>query len=215
MQGFIETQGITGPAGTIELACALPGSQARALAIICHPHPLFGGSMGNKVVTTTERSLRELGAATVRFNFRGVGRSEGSFDQGIGESEDLQAVYQYARQYFAALPLWLAGFSFGSYVAARQANTVAAARLISIAPPVERWDFAAFAAPKMPWLVLQGEADEVVSAEAVYRFVASQTPVPELVRFPETSHFFHGKLLELRAALQNYLSPQAGYDRVD
>lgn len=209
MQGFIETTQIAGPAGVIELACALPAEPPRALAIICHPHPLFGGSMGNKVVTTTERSLRELGAATLRFNFRGVGKSEGRFDQGSGESEDLTAVYNHARRYFAELPLWLAGFSFGSYVAARSANALGAEHLISIAPPVESWDFSAFAAPKMSWLVLQGEADEVVSAEAVYAFVARQSPAPHLQRFPDTSHFFHGKLIELREALQQYFSSLA------
>lgn len=208
MPGFVETTQIAGPAGVIELACALPSIEPRALAIICHPHPLFGGAMGNKVVTTTERCLRELGAATLRFNFRGVGKSAGSFDHGIGESDDLSAVYQHARQYFAELPFWLAGFSFGSYVAARCANALGAAQLVSIAPPVESWDFSAFAAPSMPWLVLQGEADEVVSAEAVYAFVARQTPAPQLQRFPETSHFFHGKLLELRAGLQQYFSTQ-------
>ena len=205
MPGFVESTEIIGPAGVIELAAALPATEVRALAIICHPHPLFGGSMSNKVVTTTERALRELGAATLRFNFRGVGKSAGSFDQGIGESADLTAVYQHARKFFPEQAFWLAGFSFGSYVATRSANALGANQLISIAPPVESWDFSAIEAPRMPWLVLQGEADEVVSAEAVYRFVERQTPPPALVRFPETSHFFHGKLLELRDALQNYL----------
>ena len=208
MLGCVESKQISGPAGVIELAAALPQTDVRALAIICHPHPLFGGSMGNKVVTTTERCLRELGAATLRFNFRGVGKSEGSFEHGIGESDDLAAVYQHARTFFPDQPFWLAGFSFGSYVAARSASALGADQLISIAPPVESWDFSAFAAPNMPWLVLQGEADEVVSAEAVYRFVERQTTPPTLVRFPETSHFFHGKLLELRAAIEQYMGNQ-------
>ena len=198
---------IPGPAGNLEVACAVPTDSANAgLAIICHPHPLFGGAMGNKVVTTLERFFRERGLATLRFNFRGVGASEGVFDDGIGESDDLHAVAKVARHYFPDAPLWLAGFSFGSFVAARMANVLGAVQLLSIAPPVGKWDFAAFDAPRMPWTIVQGELDEIVEPRAVYDFAASTQPNPTLIRIPDATHFFHGKLLELRTALTEHFS---------
>ena len=202
MTDFVAVKSISGPAGNLEVACALPANSAVAgFAIICHPHPLFGGAMGNKVVTTLERFFRERGLATVRFNFRGVGVSEGAFDNGIGESEDLQAVTYFARQYFPVAEFMLAGFSFGSYVAARMANTLDAAQLLSIAPPVGKWDFALIDAPRMPWTIVQGELDEIVEPSAVYDFVAKFRPAPTLIRIPDATHFFHGKLLELRTVL--------------
>jgi uncharacterized protein len=208
MTEFIATKAIPGPSGTLELACALPNSEPSHLALICHPHPLFGGSMGNKVVTTLERCFRDQGAATVRFNFRGVGQSSGIFDQGLGESDDLQAVYAFSREFLPNLPLVLAGFSFGSFVAARMANALQTAQLISIAPPVQSWDFQTIDAPHMPWLVVQGEQDEVVAPEAVYRFAAAQKPAPTLQRLPDATHFFHGKLLELRSVVTEWQQAQ-------
>jgi uncharacterized protein len=210
MTEFLATKAIPGPSGTLELACALPATEPYQLALICHPHPLFGGSMGNKVVTTLERCFRDQGAATVRFNFRGVGQSAGVFDQGLGESDDLQAVFSFAREIFPSLPLVLAGFSFGSFVATRMANQLQATELISIAPPVQSWDFETIHAPQMPWLVVQGEQDEVVAPDAVYRFVAAQKPAPTLLRLPEATHFFHGKLLELRALVTDWQQAQRG-----
>ena len=202
MTDFVAVKSISGPAGNLEVACALPANSAIAgFAVICHPHPLFGGAMGNKVVTTLERFFRERGLATVRFNFRGVGASEGAFDNGIGESDDLQAVTYFARQYFPVAEFMLAGFSFGSYVAARMANTLDAAQLLSIAPPVGKWDFALIDAPRMPWTIVQGELDEIVEPGAVYDFAAKFRPAPTLIRIPDATHFFHGKLLELRTVL--------------
>ena len=202
MTDFVAVKSISGPAGNLEVACALPANSAVAgFAVICHPHPLFGGAMGNKVVTTLERFFRERGLATVRFNFRGVGASEGAFDNGIGESDDLQAVTYFARQYFPVAEFMLAGFSFGSYVAARMANTLDATQLLSIAPPVGKWDFALIDAPRMPWTIVQGELDEIVEPGAVYDFVAKFRPAPTLIRIPDATHFFHGKLLELRTVL--------------
>ena len=205
---FAAIKSINGPAGNLELACARPAvEQISGFAIICHPHPLFGGAMGNKVVTTLERFFRERGFATVRFNFRGVGASEGVFDDGIGESDDLAAVAQFARHYFPDAPLMLAGFSFGSYVAARMANALHAAQLISIAPAVGKWDFAAFDTPLMPWTIVQGELDEIVEPQSVYDFAAKVQPAPTLIRIPDATHFFHGKLLELRTVLAEHFYP--------
>lgn len=201
---------LQGAAGALELACATPDpALARAgVAVICHPHPLLGGggSMNNKVVTTLERSLLDLGLATVRFNFRGVGRSEGVHDRGVGETDDLIRIARWAREQRPGDALWLAGFSFGSYVAMRGAAALDPAQMILVAPPAGRWDFGGIAAPRCPWLIVQGEADEVVDPSAVYAWAAALEPAPTVVRLPDTGHFFHRRLIELREALKAQLA---------
>ena len=198
---------IAGPAGRIEAALDLPEADAVAqpvLAIVCHPLPTEGGSMHNKVVTMAARALRECGVATLRFNFRGVGQSEGEFDDGRGELDDLRTVAAWARAQHPDKALWLAGFSFGAWVSLRAAAELRAAALVSIAPPVGRsWDFGDVAVPDIPWLVIQGEADEIVDAQAVYAWLADQPRQPQLVKMPDTSHFFHRKLMDLRGAVKN------------
>jgi alpha/beta superfamily hydrolase len=198
---------LPGAAGAIELACALPeaGAARNGVAIIAHPHPLQGGTMHNKVVTILERALLELGLATVRFNFRGVGQSEGVHDNGIGETDDLVAIAAWLREARAGDTQWLAGFSFGSYVTLRAASRVRPAQLILVAPPVGRWDFSEVAAPTCPWLIVQGEEDEVVDAKAVFAWAAALQPPPQVVRMPQTGHFFHRRLMDLRGALKNAL----------
>jgi alpha/beta superfamily hydrolase len=202
---------LPGPAGRLELAVDLPEAEAprRALvAIVCHPLPTEGGTMHNKVVTMAARALRELGAATVRFNFRGAGDSDGHFDEGRGELDDLRAVAAWVRAQRPRDALWLAGFSFGAFVAYRAAAELRAGLLLSIAPPVGRgWDFAGTAHPNCPWLVIQGEADEIVPAQAVQAWAEAQTPPPELVLMPEASHFFHRKLMDLRGAIKSGVRP--------
>jgi uncharacterized protein len=196
-----------GPAGVIETATepaeVEPGGSSQGIAVICHPHPLHGGTMHNKVVTIIERSLRELGLDTVRFNFRGIGKSEGAFDEGEGESDDLAAVVAWARKVRPGAALWLAGFSFGSYVALRNAKRLDADALITIAPPVGRWDFDAIELPDCPWLVVQGEEDEVVDPQVVFDWIEQLKEPPQLMRMPETSHFFHRRLMDLRGAIKN------------
>lgn len=198
---------LPGPAGALEVAVDLPRTEdARPVtAVVCHPLSTDGGTLNNKVVTTTARSLRELGATTVRFNFRGVGHSVGEFDQGVGELDDLRAVVAWIREQRPHDALWLAGFSFGSYVSLRGAKELGADAVISIAPPVEGrgWDFGPIALPEVPWLVVMGDADEIVDPQAVYAWHAALPDPPVLVRLPETSHFFHGKLIELREAIQH------------
>jgi len=197
---------LAGPAGKLEVGTDVPQETParRGTAVICHPHPLHGGTMHNKVVTMIERALRESGLATVRFNFRGVGKSEGAFDEGRGEGDDLAAVVEWVR---AARPddaVWLAGFSFGSFVSLANAVRLDAAALVSVAPPVERsYDFDAIELPTCPWLVIQGEEDEVVDAEKVFAWLASIDREPTIIRMPETSHFFHRRLLDLRGAIKN------------
>ncbi len=196
---------IHGPAGRIEAALDHPDAEPRPLlAIVCHPLPTEGGSMHNKVVTMTARALRECGATTLRFNFRGVGQSEGDFDDGAGELDDLLAVAAWAKAQHPDKVLWLAGFSFGAWVSLRAADRLQAQLLLSIAPPVGRsWSFDDISLPSCPWLVIQGEDDEVVDAQQVHAWVESLPMPPKLVRMPGAGHFFHRKLIDLRGAVKN------------
>lgn len=207
-----ETLSLPGPAGAIELiAEPADGIARRATAIICHPLPTEGGTMHNKVVTMAARALRESGIGTVRFNFRGTGASEGVFDEGRGEQDDLRAVAAWVRQQRPAHSLWLAGFSFGAYVSLAAAAELQPGMLVSIAPPAGRnWDFDAIDLPDCPWLVVQGDADEVVDPEAVYAWLdglEGLRTAPEVVRMPDTSHFFHRRLMDLRGAIKNGIRP--------
>jgi uncharacterized protein len=207
---------LPGPVGAIELAVTLPEADvARAgVVVIAHPNPLQGGTMHNKVVTITERALLELGFASVRFNFRGVGQSEGPHDHGVGESDDLVAIADWLRAQRPGDTLWLAGFSFGAYVTLRAAPRVEPAQVILIAPPVGRWDFGEIAAPACPWLIVQGEDDEVVDPSAVFAWAQTLQPPPHLIRMPETGHFFHRRLMDLRGALKNALAANLPPERV-
>jgi uncharacterized protein len=195
---------IPGPTGNLEALVEPPQlPQGNIVAIICHPHPLHGGTMNNKVVTTLVRACQGLGAVAVRFNFRGVGASEGVYDQAVGEQDDLKAVMNWAKKVFPGCRLWLGGFSFGSYVATRVASETSIDRLIAIAAPVHHFDFQSILAIQCHWLVVQGEADEVVPAEEVFAWLATRAESPQLIRMPGVSHFFHGKLIELREAIIN------------
>lgn len=189
---------VDGPAGVLEAEAAEGCDPAAPYALVCHPHPLFGGTMDNKVVTTTARALQGTGMATLRFNFRGVGASVGAYDSGTGETEDARAVAQWGAARWPGRPLMLAGFSFGAWVALRLAQSLQPVRLLTIAPPIGRFDFTGLAAPACPWLILQGEADEVVDAGAVRAWAATQPAQVRLELLPGVGHFFHGRLTELR-----------------
>ncbi|HBK45703.1 MAG TPA: alpha/beta hydrolase [Xanthomonadaceae bacterium] len=196
---------LDGPAGPLEAAVDLPESEVAPrpiTAIVCHPLSTEGGTMHNKVVTMVARALRELGIAVVRFNFRSVGASAGSFDHGDGEREDLRAVAAWVREQRPHDTLWLAGFSFGAYVSLRMAGELQPQVLISIAPPAGRWDFDGVQPPAQ-WLLVQGDADEIVDPQAVYDWLETLDAQPQLVRMPDTSHFFHRKLIDLRGAIQH------------
>ncbi len=196
---------IRGPAGAIECASDVPesGEERPATIIICHPHPLHGGTMRNKVVTILERSMRELGLRTVRFNFRGAGESEGEHDDGYGETDDLFAVAEWVRRTRPDDALWLGGFSFGAYVALRAALNLKLGQLISIAPAVGRYPFESLHHPECPWLVIQGDEDELINIDAVRNWVNSLDPPPDLVVMKEADHFFHRRLMDLRGLLKN------------
>ena len=193
---------ISGPAGALEaIAHEAEGVAQPLYGIVCHPHPLFGGSMDNKVVYTVARALQTSGIATLRFNFRGVGASAGTYDEGAGETQDAAAVADFGAARWPNRRLILAGFSFGAFVALRLALARSAARLITVAPPVGRFDFSELHAPACPWLVVQGDADDVVDPSAVIAWVTRQNPAPELRVVPGVGHFFHGHLAELRDAV--------------
>ena len=196
---------IAGPAGALEVAVDLPEPHtARAgVAVFCHPHPPDGGTMHNKVVTMAARALTESGLAVVRFNFRGVGLSEGAYDNGRGEVLDLMAVAAWSQQARPDEAFWLGGFSFGAWVALLGARQLPVRQVVSIAPPVGMRDFSGVLPPPCPWLLIQGEQDEIVAPGAVFDWAARQQPAPTVVRMPETGHFFHRRLLDLRGAIKN------------
>jgi alpha/beta superfamily hydrolase len=196
---------IPGPTGEIEALVELPGeADANGFGVACHPHPLHGGTMDNKVVHTLCRTFNELGRAAVRFNFRGAGASEGTYGEGVGEIDDALAVVAWARDQFGG-DAWLAGFSFGAAVALHAAAREAPARLITVAPPVGRLPVATETQPDCPWLVVQGGDDELVEADAVVAWVNELAPGPELLLLPGVDHFFHGKLTVLREQLLDWL----------
>jgi uncharacterized protein len=191
---------IAGQAGALEAIVEDPGGQGPSYGVICHPHPLYGGTMDNKVVTTVARALQETGIPTLRFNFRGVGASAGEFDQGVGETADADAVAAWGAERWAGRSLVIAGFSFGGYVALRLAQQRLPRCLITIAPAVQGFA-ASTAVPRCPWLVVQGDADELVDPSGVIDWVNTLDPKPRLLVLPGVGHFFHGRLRELRDAV--------------
>ena len=182
--------------------------------MVCHPHPLYGGSMDNKVVHTIFRGFRDSGLQGLRFNFRGVGLSEGEYSEGLGEQQDLAAVVDWCATATEASAWTLAGFSFGSYVAAaavstlRQSALPACQRLVLVAPPVHHFDFAEIARFPCPVDVIQGTADEVVPLQEVTRWVDQRNDSGDDVSLhllEGVSHFFHGALPELKETVLSVL----------
>jgi alpha/beta superfamily hydrolase len=162
--------------------------------------------MLNKVVHTLARAANSLGAPAVRFNFRGVGASDGTHAGGPGEVADTLAVADWARERYPGAELWLGGFSFGSMIACRAALSAEPARLVSVAPPAP--GIASFmdgAQPDCPWLIVQGDADEVCNCDAVIEWVNALAPGPELLVLPGVGHYFHGRLTVLREAVESFL----------
>ena len=203
---------IEGPAGVLEALLedpqlSSPSGPPAGFAVVCHPHSLHGGSMHNKVVHTVARACQERAMPTLRFNFRGVGTSSGSYDEGRGETLDTLAVVAAGRARWPRAPLTLAGFSFGGMVSLLAAAAAAPARLISIAPAVTGAEFVSMARPDCPWLIVQGGADEIVDCAEVQAFAARFQPPPQLLVLPGAGHFFHGRLSELRDAAFAFLAP--------
>lgn len=200
---------LNGLAGPIEAVLTVPEQvTTQYVAFLGHPHSLQGGTMNNKVVTTMARVFKELGIPSLRFNFRGVGQSAGVYDNGVGESEDMLELVRVWRTEQSQLKLIFAGFSFGSYVAYRAASQSQSSILITIAPPVHHYDYKEFAPSPSPWLIVQGDADEVVPSSLVKDFAHHSIPELKVIEFADTGHFFHGKLLDLKAKLIEYLQDQ-------
>ncbi len=194
---------INGPAGNIEAVHSKPTSpEIPYIGIVCHPHPLHEGTMNNKVVHTLVKVFRDLGMNAIRFNFRGVGNSAGSFDNGIGETEDVLAVIDWALQNSPGHQICLAGFSFGAYVSLRAATQRSVKLLISVAPPVTYPEINNLT-PSCPWIIVHGENDELFPIQIVIDWVATLTAKPEFISITGASHFFHGKLIELRDLVSN------------
>ena len=196
---------LTGKAGDIETLISLPVTltDSSPIVVISHPHPLYGGSMTNKVVHILAKSFSELGAITVRFNFRGVGKSKGEHDHGMGEAEDLQLLVSELRKWRPQAPAWLAGFSFGAYVTTRAQEAIKAEKLLLVAPPVSMYPFDEIAEINIPWIVIQGGQDEVIDAKVVKTWVSERPNQPQLIWMEDASHFFHGKLNDVKESLLN------------
>ena len=201
---------IAGPVGQIE-ALYLDNEQPIGIALICHPNPVQGGTMLNKVVSTLQRTARDAGYVTLRFNYRGVGQSAGSHDMGAGEVADAEAVAAWLREQHPQLPLVLMGFSFGGFVATSLAGRLEGAgvtlqHLFMIAPAVMRLT-AEFPLPqRCPITVVQPDADEVVAPQLVYEWSDTLSRPHELLKVAECGHFFHGKLTDLKDLLLPRLS---------
>jgi uncharacterized protein len=200
---------LPGPAGQIETLLELPGAGLpRGVAVICHPHPLFGGTLQNKVVYTLARAALALQFAALRFNFRGVGQSTGVHDGGNGETGDALAVVARARQQWPDLPLLLAGFSFGGAVAIRAAAAINPALLVTVAPAVDRVELSGLSAIRCPWLFVIGEADDEVDPARVRQWAALHAPAALIVGLPGVGHYFHGVLSQLQAAVVDFALQQ-------
>ncbi len=203
---------INGPEGQLQLIHTIinnvkNSSDINTTAIICHPHPLYGGSMSNKVVHIINKAFNNAGLNTIRFNFRGVEKSQGQFANGVGEVDDLLAVFNWLREQTDTNRIYLAGFSFGSFIAAqlasREQTPIKIEKLLLVAPPVSMYDFATVKI-NIPCLVIQGGKDTVVDPEQVKQWVNRQGNNIELEWNDEAEHFFHGKLNFIRDAVTNH-----------
>jgi len=202
-----------GSAGMLEGLLNNPPDEPQAIAVVCHPHPLQHGAMTNKVTYILARAFNDLGAVSLRFNFRGVGKSAGSFDNGIGETGDALAAMDWLSNEYPGLPLWVGGFSFGAYIALRAQSERSVKRLVTVAPAVEHFDTVPIELPVCPWLLIQGDADEVVSSQAVLEWTNKLPHPPSLAVLKGAGHFFHGRLNELRQTVVGYFSGGIGLSR--
>lgn len=197
---------LDGPAGKLEALLEVPQDTVVAGgAVVCHPHPLHGGTMQNKVAHTLARSFTGQKFVALRFNFRGVGESAGEFDEGKGELDDVFTAMDWISTNYPDLPLWLAGFSFGAAMAVHAAAARRPAGLVCIAPAVSRSARNLASQPDCPWLILQGDRDELVSVDETIAWVNELNPGPELQILEGAEHFFHGKLISLREAVESFI----------
>ena len=201
---------IAGPVGQLE-ALYLDCAEPKGLALLCHPNPVQGGTMMNKVVSTLQRTARDAGLITLRFNYRGTGASEGSHDMGTGEVDDAFAAARWLRARHPDLPITLFGFSFGGFVAASLGGRLEAQgekleRVFMIAPAVMRLRDEDALPHNCPLTVIQPETDEVIDPQLVYNWSNDLSRPHELLKVAECGHFFHGKLTDLKDLLLPRLS---------
>lgn len=195
-----ETRGtVEGPAGALEVVVETPAAAAYSAAVICHPHPRYGGTLDNKVVFTLARAARNAGLAAVRFNFRGVGASAGVYDDGPGELDDCRAVLDWAATHAPVEGPVVAGFSFGAAIALRAASEIAMRGLATVALPVDYFD--ELPRPSCSWLAVHGDADDVADCGTAKHRLEELDPPPEIQILAGAGHFFHGRLSDLRAAV--------------
>jgi len=198
---------IPGPVGLLEALLEEPkGAAPRAAAVFAHPLPTKGGTMHTKMVFQGARGLVRAGCAVLRFNFRGVGRSPGEFDQGRGEQDDFRAAVDFVAARYPGAEIWAAGASFGSYVALEAgARDERVCALIAVAPPVNRYDFAAAKRSAKPTFIVHGEEDEIIPLKAVREFYAQLQEPKELVVIDRANHLFEGQAGEVGDALEELL----------
>lgn len=202
----IEKLFFDGPMGRLEAILEIPAASAPVgAAVVLHPHPQHGGTMHNKVAYTLARAFVQEGFVALRFNFRGTEGSDGDYDEGVGELQDALAAIDWLRERYPGLPFWLGGFSFGGAIAIRAAATVPVDGLISAAPAVYRFADGLQQQPGGPWLIVQGDEDELVPVDDTVDWVNGLEPGPELLVLSGAEHFFHGRLVELRENVVDFL----------
>lgn len=200
---------IEGPVGRLEAILDAPRNEpVSGSAVVCHPHPQHGGTMHNKVAHTLARAFLRLGFQVLRFNFRGTEASDGVYDEGVGELDDALAAIDWMGARQAPGPMWLAGFSFGAAIAVRAAATTEIDGLVSVAPAAYRFAGGMKAQPRCPWLIVQGDEDELVAVEETIEWMNGLEPGPELLVLPGAEHFFHGRLVELRDAVMGFVADE-------
>ncbi|HKW88364.1 MAG TPA: alpha/beta fold hydrolase [Candidatus Acidoferrales bacterium] len=206
-ESFHRTFFLNGPAGRLEaMLWTAPPEEASRVAVVCHPHPLFGGTMHNKVVFQVAKTLHQHGVPVLRFNFRGAGLSEGIHDKGRGETGDVLAALDYLSQEFPSKPIFLAGFSFGSYVGLRVGcEDSRVTELVGLGIPVNDSDLSFLTACEKPKLFLQGGWDQYGSREGVEALFAKMPEPKKLVFIEGGDHFFAGKLPLMGRALAEWL----------
>jgi uncharacterized protein len=198
---------ITGPAGPLEVLLEQPAGEVRAGVVFAHPLPTHGGTMHTKAVFQGTKALARIGCAVLRFNFRGVGRSAGAWDEGRGECDDFKAAVDFMNAQYPGTELWAAGFSFGAYVALTEgARDDRICALIGIAPPVNRYDFEAVKKSAKPKFIIHGEADELIPLKQVREFYAQLADPKELVEIDRANHLFDGQVGEVGDALEELLA---------
>jgi uncharacterized protein len=204
----IERLNLAGPVGSLEALLEWNAGWApRLLSLVCHPHPLYGGTMHNKVVFRAAKAALNAGVPALRFNFRGVGQSQGKYALGIGEREDARAALGYLVHRFPGVPVCMMGFSFGSVVALAVGGEDARVNsLVGMALPVDSSDFSFLAGVRKPKLIVQGAMDEFGSRENVQALFASLEEPKHLYFVEGADHFFTGKLRELESAVENFLT---------